>query len=335
MPKDPDVVSLAKIAEAAGVSRMTVSLALRNSTRISTETKDRVHKIAKALKYKPDARITEHMVKVRASKHRSLMPIAWLDMNEDYGKWNTLDAINPYLDGASELCEKMGYQLQNFWLREPGMSVRRMSQILYSRGIQGVIAAPSSQHCLTYLRFQWDRFACVSFERGLEVPLLNRAVSDLYYNLMLALKVISRAGYKRIGIVYPNQLAVRSYHTIEAGALLYQSQLKRSERVPPLLHRNRGVAEEGFIKWMKKYRPEVVGLAHQLVDWVQEAGFSVPDEVGVVHLAVDNDCLDWAGIYSRKRQIGAMAANILIHQIQTHSFGIPEVPMETFVRGCW
>ena len=42
------------VAEAAGVSSMTVSRALRSDTRVSEETRERILKVVKELNYVPD-----------------------------------------------------------------------------------------------------------------------------------------------------------------------------------------------------------------------------------------------------------------------------------------
>jgi hypothetical protein len=42
MPEDDRAVTMQKIADEAGVSRMAVSLALRNSPKISAETRERI-----------------------------------------------------------------------------------------------------------------------------------------------------------------------------------------------------------------------------------------------------------------------------------------------------
>ena len=71
------------------------------------------------------------------------------------------------------------------------------------------------------------------------------------------------------------------------------------------------------------------------MDWAQAAGFQVPEEIGVVHLGLDDDCLDWAGIFSRKRDIGEATANTVISLLQNNQFGLPKTVMDTVVPGFW
>ena len=49
------------IAEAAGVSRMTVSMALRDHPRVAPQTRERIKRIAEDQGYTPDPNLTELM----------------------------------------------------------------------------------------------------------------------------------------------------------------------------------------------------------------------------------------------------------------------------------
>jgi len=72
-----------------------------------------------------------------------------------------------------------------------------------------------------------------------------------------------------------------------------------------------------------------------MVDMVQRAGFRVPEEIGVVHLAIDDDVQDWTGIYSNRRAIGAATVEMIVGSIVNREFGIPDVPRNTMIQGTW
>jgi len=91
-----------------------------------------------------------------------------------------------------------------------------------------------------------------------------------------------------------------------------------------------------MVAWLKRHKPEViVGYNNHLVQWVEAAGFRVPQDVGVVHLAVDDDVPDWAGIHSRRRKMGATAVDWLVSLIRNRQFGVPETPLNILIRGTW
>jgi hypothetical protein len=90
------------------------------------------------------------------------------------------------------------------------------------------------------------------------------------------------------------------------------------------------------IAWLKRHEPDVVvGHDNRLKNWVEEAGFRVPEDMGIVHLAVDDDVLNWAGIHSRRRVGGATAVDWLVSLMRNHQYGLPETPLNILIRGVW
>jgi len=332
----PKIVSLGDIAEAVGVSRMAVSLALRNKPKVNAQTRKLIVETAKRLGYAPDPRLAARMSLVRNTKKRERLPIAWLDLNEVPGEWRSISYLAPYFTGARERCEELGYELQEFWVREPGMNAKRISQILFHRGIQGaIVAPPSTKIDLAHIQLNWQSMACVSFGKGIAAPRLPQVTHDYYYNIMLVLKILRRFRYRRIGVVLQRQANRRSAHALQAAAGYFQSVFPNC-LTPPCQFDTVDVSRDALITWIQKYRPDViVGQDFRLVDWAQAAGFQVPEEIGVVHLGLDDDCLDWAGIFSRKRDIGEATANTVISLLQNNQFGLPKTVVDTVVPGFW
>ncbi len=338
MKKTSPSVSLGKIAEEAGVTRMTVSYALRNHPRISKETRDRIQTLAKRLGYVPDARVAMRMAGVREAKQREMLPIAWLNTDKYKEIWHTRKWLSPFIEGARQHCLEMGYKLDEIWLKEPGMTARRISSILYHRGIQGVIIAPCAEP-LTHLRLNWKQFSCVGLEKAILAPRLHRVTADYHYNMMLVLKLLRRFGYRRIGAFMQQLTDRRSSHAYQASLEYFHSQIPSGERIKPLFYRDVfEVDQENSLlrRWLKEAKPDVVVGHHaKMVKWIEAAGYRVPEDIGVVHLALEDDCVDWAGIWQRKREIGAGAAELAISLVQNNRFGLPQVARDTLIPGYW
>lgn len=341
MPKKPrpagKPVGLGAIAEAVGVTRMAVSLALRNSPRVGAATRKKIHDAARRLGYRRDAEVDAYLQRVRAAKARSPIPLAWLNTGEDDEySWTRRPHLRPYLEGARERAAALGYRLDEFWLHSPGMTSRRLSSILYQRGIQGVVITPPLERGTFHLRLDWAKFACVSFEKSLVAPRIHRAVPDYFYNLSLALKQLRRLGYRRIGVYLSLNVDRRSHHAYRAALADFHAGVPAAERVAPFTGFGDATSLPEQGRWLKRERVDVVvGQNRHLVDWMERNGFRVPDQIGVAHLNVDGDCEDWAGIRIHKREIAAAAAEMVISMVRNHEFGLPSFARDVSLTGNW
>jgi LacI family transcriptional regulator len=194
--KRPSRVSLGDVARAAGVCKGTACNVLLNRPGPSKKTRERIRQIAMKLGYSPDARATIRMQKVQAARTKDLLPIAWLNTHGQKNAWHEFRFFTPYYEGASARAMQLGYRLEEIWAYQPGMTMRRISQILFQRGIEGVIVTQPASH----VRLNWDYLAAVSLEGNLLAPRLHRAMTDRSFNLLLALRAVKRFGYRRIGI---------------------------------------------------------------------------------------------------------------------------------------
>ena len=61
----------------------------------------------------------------------------------------------------------------------------------------------------------------------------------------------------------------------------------------------------------------------------------MPEDLSIVHLAVDDDVLDWAGIHSQRREIGATAVEWLVSLMRNHQYGVSKPPLNILIRGTW
>ena len=338
MPESSGKISLNDIAKAAMVSKATVSYVLRNQAGPSKETRERVLQIAQQLGYSPDARMVAWMAKVRETTVKDLVPVAWLDTNWEKNSWEHYQFLRPYLEGARVRARQLGYRIEMIWAGEPGMTMKRVSQIVYQRGIEGVIITHPARH----IHLNWETLACVSLEGALLAPRLHRVMTDMTFNLLLALKMLRRFGYRRIGICFDRKVGRNSYNTCRAAIYYFHATVPKEEFIPPLFYRRgkdniyANEVTDDFVKWVRKMQPDVVvGHDGGLLKMAASAGLRVPEDIGVVHIATDDDVNDWAGVNSKRREIGAAAVGWLIARLQNREFGVPETAVSLGIRGAW
>jgi LacI family transcriptional regulator len=327
-------VSVRDVAKAAGISKSAASYALRNDPNTSKKTRERVWRIAKKLGYSRDPELDVWMTKVRGSKTKGLLTIAWLNTHTT-PSFRDHSFLSPYLEGAESRCFELGYKLEEIWLRQPGLTQKGISRILYHRGIDGLIVGHPTGH----LSIDFNRLAAVCLEGSLLIPRLHRVCTNLTYNLTLAIRSVRRLGYQRIGVCLTDQVDQFSHHLIRSTLHYLGSATPDNNLVEPLFHPNvggEGAKGPQVSKWIKKTKPDVV-ICHdnRMLQWIKELGHKVPEEIALVHLALDDDVLDWAGIYSNRRIIGRTAAELVISQIQNRQVGVPEVAWEILLTGAW
>lgn len=91
------------IAEACGISKMTVSLALRGDPRVKTTTRDKVLAEARKLGYQTNPYIATLMAQLRSGDQRKYQPvIAFLNLQDPPTRLHTTNAGKNYFIGARD-----------------------------------------------------------------------------------------------------------------------------------------------------------------------------------------------------------------------------------------
>ena len=179
MKKSP-TPSLRIIADLAGVSLATVSLALRKSSKLLPSTIARVEEVAAQVGYRRDPNLSRVMSATTSSRYRKTGDvIAVVVTRESRSTWGAEDEPKtPSLHCMSKRAEEYGFTVEPFWLLEEGMSAARANEILLARGTAGlVVLAPSYElrkNGRLTLPIRWDKFSAVEVDDVMTEPILNR-----------------------------------------------------------------------------------------------------------------------------------------------------------------
>src|ERR1044071_1034530 len=162
-------VTMKTIAAQAGVTQATVSMSLANNPRISAATRERIQAIAKRLGYHPNPYVST-LMRIRRQgkplKDKPVLALVCAQRTADGWRTHASLTIRQMREGAFERATFRGYRAQEFWLHRDGMSNERFSEMLYARGIRGLLLSPLAEGDPTPA-LHWDYFAAVS----LSVPL--------------------------------------------------------------------------------------------------------------------------------------------------------------------
>jgi LacI family transcriptional regulator len=343
-------VTQTDVARVAGVHNTTVSLSLRNCPSIPESTRKRIRAIADKLGYVPDPTL-QALVAYRKGRtsSRPKETFAYITNWSSCWGWRALPAHERAFLGAQRKAAELGYQLEHFWLGEPGMNQRRMSSMLYHRGITGVLVAAHRETCDELSEIDWSRLSAVKIGCFPHGPALHRVIDDHNGMVRLAIRRIRALGFERIGLVMEQGWDDFSDRAWSTGFIIERGNMPSSQRIP-IFKFTRGTrdwmarqtAQQGsgelaaLAKWQRDYRPEViVGYSPAVLGKLDQLGMVVPKDVAYVDLCLDRVDYEVAGVRQNGEISGEVAVSMLVGQLQRNLCGLPAVGTTTMVAGTW
>ena len=329
MPPRPN---LKRVAEAAKVSVATASLALRNSPRCAAKTRRLVARIAERLGYTPDPHVARLMSYLhRSGQGRDGATLAYITAFAERDGWRGLHTWEKYFAGAKSRALALGYRLEEFSLREPGMSEQRLSTILCTRGIAGLILAPLPDG-MSRLNLDWSKFACVAIGFSLQEPQVHRVAHNHLRSMRVALDHVHGCGYRRVGLVMSRLHDARVDWQWSSAFLGYQ---QGSGRTPASIF-DAPAETEFLLAWFRREKPDVIISDVLTVPWqLERAGFRVPRDFAFVHLNRPTENKELAGIDQHSERVGEAAVKQLVAALHGNESGLPRLPDTTLVCGEW
>lgn len=336
------------IAQALGITQSAVSLALRGDQSISIEMRQKVHDTAKQMGYHLNTHLSVLMSNIRTGRNSSNKGVLGLLVNAPSQKdWYKVETYRVFHQGMLRRGLELGFHIESFFLKEPGMRASRVDQIIQARGINGIILAPPCNSSFL-LHLNLERYAAVGVGFGWGEQKLNLVGYDNLQNYITAFSELRRLGYKRIGtalddrFVYGNRRGVKWY----TGYLDCQNSIPKSARIPifgtgrsphgekwPEAINGRLAAK--FREWFLKWHPDaIISLVGREKKWLKSMNLDVPEDVGLACLAHPVSG-HFAGIDENGDVVGAMAVELVSAQISHNEFGPPLHPKIMMVAGQW
>lgn len=337
-PDSPDrPVNLGDIAKALGVSMMTVSLALRDHSRISEKTKERVKAKAAELGYVRDPELSRLMAYIRNRKSTKFQAnLGFLHCLERPFTKRANEYFYRLYEAARNQAHDLGYSLNVIWMTEKGMTRKRIVQIIEARNIQGVLLAPIPQNFPAQPAALMDPDQVSGVTTGYSVtnPRYSRVTANHYQAINLAMDKLRAMGYHRIGLIIDEPASARVRDLWLAGFTAWQYTHLGTMRVSPLVVKNDWSAE--IQQWMYDFKPDVVMTQNELAErTLTHLGFAVPDDVGVAYLNANFLKRDVGGIVQDIETEGQLAIDYLVSQILARRKGVPNNNVTMMVKCTW
>jgi LacI family transcriptional regulator len=339
-------ITLNEVAQASGLSRSGVSRALRNDARVPKATCKRVQLIAARLGYRPDPEVSSALRLLRQRQSgRYIETLAFLSWHDGpieqcgnlYTKW--------LYYGARRHAEALGYHLDEYWVRAPGMTARRLQSILVNRGVRGCLIGPLTEN-VTDFAFDLKRFSVVAATTALAHLTMHRARAANFDNTRIALAEVRKLGYRRIGLLVDDYINNRNGDAIQAAYLDHQYTHSDQAAIPILEVIGLGPdpGEEclksqeyaKFITWYKANLPDVI-LSSRVVfhSWLRQAGLIAPEHIGFVSLEGVNAGQTLSHIDQHPDRVGAAGIDLLIAVLNHNERGVPSEALSMTVNGTW
>ncbi len=320
--------SLKEIAVRAEVDRSTVSLALRNDSRIRLDTRQRIQTLAVEMGYRQNPVVAQLMAQLRAGQQRHFCGnLALLDLSPPGSKHDNIG------DAVCLRANALGYGVERF--RASEYTPRRIEQILMHRGIRGIIIT-----CLwgrTNLPEEyknlWSKYACCVLGLHARNPDLHFSSADHHFCTLLAMEKLVEKGFERIGLAIHAGVNVETEYRFVGGYVVSHLKYPKLQQVP--IHFNHEADRAGFLGWFEHHRPQaIISLQVEMLRWLRDANHRVPTDVSLVHL--DTEVAEgWAGVRQRREERAISAVDVVVAQINRNEKGSPPCQRSTMIEGIW
>jgi LacI family transcriptional regulator len=164
--------------------------------------------------------------------------------------------------------------------------------------------------------------------------LIHRASNDQYLSIGMALDELSKLGYRRIGLAITDEEDMRVQRKWSAGFMVYQQGIEPERRVPHLLAT--GAFPRAVSEWFNLHRPDaILSQDPKMPEYLAQLGCSVPRDVGVAHLSLNESDTEFAGINQNSSLVGASALDLVDAQLRRNERGLPAAPKTVLILGRW
>lgn len=324
------------IARNLRLNQGTISLALRGHASIPESTRERVRREAERIGYRPNSYVSSLMSHIRSGrplKDKGCIAVIVDDKSEE--DWFSRETYRKYHDGMIREAARLGFGLECFFLGARGMRPERVDEILYARGIRGlVLAAPCRAHKTEPVNVHWERYACVTTGYSWAQP-VDRVANDQYGNVLIAYAELIKRGYRRIGMsLSVENLRARGSRWLGGYAQSEQEHFG-GQHMPVFFDSPEQPTVKAFGMWLREHRPDaIITLTGQELKWLRALKLCVPEDVGLVTVIRSHDSA-CTGVEESNELIGAITLEQVATQIMRNEKGLPVQVRLTLVEGKW
>lgn len=333
-------VSMRDVARRAGVSKNTVSLALRGDPQIPTTTKQRITRIAASMGYRRNPVVGELMARLHAGGSRRFQStLALINANTDPHAFTQHPTIPLYVKGCRRRADALGYRLEEFWMHDSKVPAPRLVQIFNARGIPGgiIIGLMKENRIPQWFHPVVETFPFVVTGVRTCDPALSFACVDHHMVARRAFEKAIELGFCRPGLVLDHQIDALVDFRFSAGYRSAQQMVPARRRLKPFFAVASARGDHRiFERWLVAEKPDVIfTLYNEVRAWIEKAGLAVPEDVSLIQYEWRENKPEWPGMNQHNDLAGQAAVDMLVGMLHRGERGPPPFPLATLIGPSW
>jgi LacI family transcriptional regulator len=326
----PMSVNMQSVAQAAGVSIMTVSRVIHQNPKVAKATRERVLAQLSQQGYRRTPFLAAWKVRVKGdiiSEHPNVVFLCGYPE-----KSIRKSPVAEIYRAVEEHAHSLGLRAGFFHADLTGNKFSAISNILQARGVRGVVVGPFPEGSQP-IALPWQRFAVAATDYDQNLQGVNRAAQNHYSDTKRIFEHLLAGGYSRPGFV-----AMPGQRTDQwLGAFLErQWWLPEADKIPVF---RAGTSDPiaALQSWCKNFRPDIIlcpfGKGLKWIDGLPSKP-KKPD-IFVLDLPPErsNDSANLTGMVYPATAIGKAAVNLLAAQLRNYEQGLPARPKTLRVEG--
>jgi LacI family transcriptional regulator len=317
---------------AGGVHPSTVSLALRNHPGISPATRRHIQRTAAAAGYHRDPLLDAFNERRLQSGQRRSHPV--LAFVSDFGARRKMEASSLHSAlwrGALRAADALYHRLELFLVGPGALTPARLDSILFTRGIDGLIAA-SFLPTTVPLRLTWNRYCGVKVECQDWLSPHFTIATDLLQGTRVAYRRAKQLGYNRVALLPEPDEHARN-DLVQAGYLVEHAATKG--RFSPLIAPP-NIGGGKLRKWIRSEQVDALLSAQPKTgDALAAIGLPPGRAIGWACLALAEAERGVAGLLADYERAGALAVEQVVSLSRLNLRGPSSSSMITYVPSAW
>jgi DNA-binding LacI/PurR family transcriptional regulator len=239
--------------------------------------------------------------------------------------------------GARRRAEQSGFALEQLWTNEPGITDRRLEQIIQSRGIVGVVLSPvMSNEVSLALDWTWQSFAAAVIGNVTWTPELHHASHHHYLGMRRVLDELAKLGCARPAALIEQQSNHRAKRAWEAGFLTHRPVGNDASSLVRVLAPEEA-SSGSCAEWLDSRAPDA--LIVSAADLLSAPGLRAAcrkRKLPIVTLHWDTGTPPGiGGIDQCYDRIAGHAVDLVITQLNSNETGVPDLPRMMLFSGRW